>query len=312
MRRRGITLLELAFAGTIIFALLWVALPRLREGIQRQRSLRFQVSTDYVYAGKIDALKAHVKKHGKQALYHRPSENLSLLHVAAVSGDAKMTRTVLEIGIPVDTKTDAGFTPLIFAICFWPSQQPVQQLEAVIQVLELEGAEIDAGDGFGMSALIYTSMQGHVSVVDYLVAHGADVNAYTSFVTPSTPLFAAVSKNRQDVVSYLLDHGADVSVLDIHGEHVLHAAARAGNEIVLDWILDRVDDVDMRAEGTGHTPIYFAAREGHVACVRILLAHGADPAPAIDIATRKDNETMLSALLSGNGADPAVVAVDRH
>lgn len=296
MQKRGITLLELAFAGTVIFALLWFTLPRLREGVEYQNYQRFVQSVDYAHAGDIDALKAHVKKHGRAAFYLPDAENLSLLHVVAIAGDVNGTRAVLETDLQVDTKTDSGVTPLMYIASGGVDDVTVEMLEAVVRLLHQEGAEIDAADNFGSTALMRAAATDQISIVHYLVSNGANVNARAHGSSPSTPLSSAVTQNQEEVVAYLLDHGAHVNQTDIGGRHVLQTAAFVGNETTLGWILERVDDVDVPHGVKGRTPIWLAACEGHIACVKLLLDHGADPSSAMDIATRKDDKEILALL----------------
>ena len=60
--------------------------------------------------------------------------------------------------------------------------------------------------------LHYAAENGHLSVVEYLVNHRADINAYTSRWDPSgTPLHLAATNDHFRVVEYLVNQKADIN-----------------------------------------------------------------------------------------------------
>jgi hypothetical protein len=115
-----------------------------------------------------------------------------------------------------------------------------------------------------------------------LLAAGADVNAVRpgpGAISFASAFLAAVASGRQSVVELLLAHGANVRVRNpVTGGCALHEAARGGrtNADLIVRLLGLglpVDDVDAR----GNTPLIMAAgHEYELGIVAALLAAGAD------------------------------------
>ena len=85
----------------------------------------------------------------------------------------------------------------------------VGNTEAVKQHLTA-GADVDAKDDYGWTALYWAASSGHKEVVELLIANGADVDAKDTF--GSTPLHSAVSGSHKEVAELLIANGADVNV----------------------------------------------------------------------------------------------------
>jgi ankyrin repeat protein len=87
-----------------------------------------------------------------------------------------------------------------------------------------------------------------------------------------TLLSKAALKGQVKVVNYLLDHGAEVDA----GFPALSQAARAGNRAMVELLLGRGANVNNPSE-YGRTALTMAAEQGFIAVVEVLLAHKADP-----------------------------------
>ena len=77
------------------------------------------------------------------------------------------------------------------------------------------GADINAVDDFGWSALMWASQDGNTEIVNYLLENGSDLN-YKDTNSGWTALIADCFKGRTDVVSLLVNAGANVNP-DISG-----------------------------------------------------------------------------------------------
>ena len=60
------------------------------------------------------------------------------------------------------------------------------------------------------SPLHYSAQNGHLSVVKYLVSHGANINGKN--IDGWTPLHYSAHNGHLCVVEYLVDSGADISI----------------------------------------------------------------------------------------------------
>jgi ankyrin repeat protein len=105
------------------------------------------------------------------------------------------------------------------------------------------------------------------------------------------------------VAAYLLEKGADVAAVTHQGTTALHRAAESGDIDMLKLLLEHGANVNAQQkndEGNGRTPLGSAARFGHGAAVRYLLAHGADAklaGDALNFAVFQGNVEIVKALL---------------
>ena len=144
----------------------------------------------------------------------------SSFHMAAFVGDLDRVKAFVERGTEVDTKDEAGWTPLFWAACAGQ--------EEVAQFLIDKNADINANDGSGRS-LLHQAAQAQtdaVKLVALLIAKGADINAKDNS-RENTPLHLACYSGNKEVADLLIGKGADIGVKDKNGHTPLHCAALA-------------------------------------------------------------------------------------
>ncbi len=148
---------------------------------------------------------------------------------------------------------------------------------AAVQALLQQGADVDARQGDGSTALHWASYWDHREIAALLIRAGTDVDAATDLGV--TPLWAACENGSPALVEILLAAGADPNVALPFGETPLMTAARTGNADVVGQLLAAGADVDA-ATGAGaygaQTALMWAVAQRHAAVVEVLLAHGAD------------------------------------
>jgi hypothetical protein len=88
-----------------------------------------------------------------------------------------------------------------------------------------EGADVDAPNGAGLSALHLAAEARRLGVAALLVAKGADVNVCDG--AERTPLHHAAARGHRGTIMVLLDLGADLAAADERGWTPLHEAAAA-------------------------------------------------------------------------------------
>ena len=176
------------------------------------------------------------------------------------------------------------------------------------------GAEVNAIDrtrsNQGMTPLMFAAEKGHLDVVKYLLANGADVTARARGA--KTALIFAVNRNKgqQDVITLLLDHGADVNARDRDDGTPLLKAAEYGNFEIVQCLVEKGADVNAKGKKQGATPIREAARAGKLEIVAYLVTKGADVnvqdakgvTPLIAAVHRPANLEVVEYLV-GRGAD---------
>lgn len=121
----------------------------------------------------------------------------------------------------------------------------------VVQLLIVNGANINAKNNVGSTPLHYASTEGNTEVVNLLIDNGADINVKDHVDT--TPLHKASFKGHTEVVKLLIDNGADIHVKDNVDRTPLKVANEFGRTEVVHLLFDKgagdqIDDVDHEYE----------------------------------------------------------------
>ena len=144
----------------------------------------------------------------------------------------------------------------------------------VVQALVAAGADVNAKDNSGRSALFHALEARYDDVADLLLSQPKlDLNAHGKNGT--TALISYVWRERPDVVKSLLDRGADVNSQDDDGDTALHGAAENGNMEIIQLLLAKGAQLNARNK-VGGTPLMWAAVYGNDDAVKELLKAGAD------------------------------------
>ncbi|HHJ21188.1 MAG TPA: hypothetical protein ENJ84_15390 [Gammaproteobacteria bacterium] len=157
-----------------------------------------------------------------------------------------------------------------------------------------------AGKEERVKKLILASEEGHIDIVEALLAKRVNVNARND--TGATPLMVASGSGHTDLVKALIAKGADVNMQRKDGLTALMAASEKGHTDMVEVLLEKGADVNVRKED-GWTALMFASREGHTDMVEALLERGADVN-----AQDKEGLTVLM-LASGKGHADIVKAL---
>jgi ankyrin repeat protein/preprotein translocase subunit SecA len=112
-------------------------------------------------------------------------------------------------------------------------------------------------------------------LLNYLAGKGAQyINERDS--KGNTALHYATNLNKPDIVQWLLDHGADIEAIDADHYTPLHLAAVEGYVAIVKILLEHGADIKARERREWATPLHMAGLLGHQAAVQLLLDHGAD------------------------------------
>jgi ankyrin repeat protein len=162
-----------------------------------------------------------------------------------------------------------------------PADSPVADAEmrgdtARVRVLLRQGADVNASQGDGMTALHWAAARGDAAQVAMLVYAGARLEAATRNGN-YTPLHLAARGGRSAAVKALLKAGANSKAATTAGGATpLHLAAGIGSTESITALLDAGAEVDVREGAWGQTPLMWAADYDRVDAVKLLLARGAD------------------------------------
>src|SRR5262245_40674165 len=158
-----------------------------------------------------------------------------------------------------------------------------------------QGADVNAPQGDGVTALHWAARRGDAELVKALVAAGANARATTQFGSYS-PLHLAAERGSAAIVKALVDAGAPVDAQTNTGATPLMFAAASGDVPTITTLVDKGAAVNAQESDRLQTPLIFAAATGRVDAVKLLIARGADKNAATKL-------TDLNAL-SRNGENP--------
>ncbi|KAK5309727.1 hypothetical protein LTR70_010039 [Exophiala xenobiotica] len=134
------------------------------------------------------------------------------------------------------------------------------------------GADVNVCGFDRRTALHWASEYGDEAASRLLVANGAIVNASAYGWTPS---LLAAKNGHMDVVEFLLANGADPKEEDYHGRSALHWAAKHGSETTIETLMDKGADINA-TDRWGRTALMWAVEHLEEAATRTLLWLGAD------------------------------------
>jgi ankyrin repeat protein len=195
----------------------------------------------------------------------RDQDGKTPLFQAAELGLAANVDVLIRAGADIDAADLSGAIPLLAAMA--RSHGEIGARTQVVNLLAEFTSELDRGfatalgEGFAVAALRLLERGANVDAVD----DGGRSALANTVVMPGLTYF-----------NLLLLRGAD---LEKFGGETLLAAAAAGRTDIARALLDRGIDVDVRDAAGGATPLLLAARSAHVDMVRLLLAAGADKVP---------------------------------
>ncbi|MYA12585.1 MAG: hypothetical protein F4087_15465 [Gemmatimonadetes bacterium] len=162
---------------------------------------------------------------------------------------------------------------------------------AAVRELLADGADVNAAQGDGMTALHWAAERGDPDLARMLLYAGAAIEPVTR-IGFYTPLHVAARSGNGAVATLLLDAGADASAIAGAGTTPLHLAAAAGSAELVTALTERGADPNALEAVWAQTPLIFAAAANRADAIRALVAAGADPG----IPSRVEDLQTISAL----------------
>lgn len=148
---------------------------------------------------------------------------------------------------------------------------------AQVRALLQQGADVNAPQPDGLTALHWAAFNGSPEIVDVLLYAGASLEPRTR-AGGYTPLHLAARSGHASIVGLLLERGAEVDTWTSTGVTALHFAAQANDAESVRALVTHGADINAPDGFQSRTPLVFAASRDATAAVRTLLELGADPA----------------------------------
>ena len=169
--------------------------------------------------------------------------------------------------------------------------------KTAIERLLKNGADVNAQQADGATALQWAAYRGDAKLVERLLKAGAKTDLANH--NGATPLWLAATHGDAVVIQALLKGGADANEQLPLGRRPLMLAARTGHVDAVRALLERGADVNAAETERGTTALMQAADQGHADVLQELLKHGAKVAALSKPVMRDGRSAAL-----GNSEDP--------
>jgi uncharacterized protein len=145
---------------------------------------------------------------------------------------------------------------------------------AVRALLE-KGADVNAAQGDGMTALHWAARQGEVATAAMLLHAGANVRA-TTRLGGYTPLLLASQMGHAPVIDLLVKAGADAKSASANGATALMLASASGRVDAVKALIDAGADVNAKEPARHETALMFATAANRMDVMKALIRAGAE------------------------------------
>ena len=149
--------------------------------------------------------------------------------------------------------------------------------KAGVRALLAKGADVNAAQGDGMTALHWAALNGDAELTSMLLYAGANWRAMTR-LGGYVPVHLASQSGADAVLEALLAAGADANLRTSTGATALMLAASSGSAKAVELLIARGADVNAVESAHGHSALMFAAASDRADVARALLARGANAA----------------------------------
>ena len=216
--------------------------------------------------------------------------NRTTLHLASTIGHQEIVKLLLEKRPYTVAKDSNGQTALHLASLNGHSET----VKLLTDVILPPG--IDTTDTLGSTPLILASKNGHLAVVELLLDKGANMDQTDDEEDGHTALYHATFNGHEKTAELIAYKAKGTAIQDI--SKVLLLSAQKGFYLVCEICIGRIpkEDVDSK-DNNRHTALHYAAENGHVNIVSLLVEHGA----RVNLKADEDSTLLALAVSAGRG-----------
>lgn len=198
-------------------------------------------------------------------LFEPDNEGRVPLHFYAGSAThRRLDQWLSTINRGIDVEDRSGMTPLLIAI----ANKNLQNAGVFLK----KGANPNHTTADLLTPLSLAVSVDHIEIVRLLLKHGTWINQYCSILR-STPLLLAITQKQVNMAKLLMIEGADVNQCDRSGLAPVHAAALAGNLLLMRLLNSagaNLEALDHQGRGVAH----YAAQSDKIEMIDFLIAQG--------------------------------------
>jgi ankyrin repeat protein len=234
------------------------------------------------------------------------ADGMAPLHYAAVRGQLRVARFLLEAKADLETRQRQDCTPLHLAA--------LGGHKAMAELLLMRGADANARNDFQATPLHLAAAKGFTTLAELLLDKGAEVNPlcaggdlvcdvskepagrYKAVVAPGMPLHSAAASGGKALVELLLAHHADLEVTSPSGNTPLMVAASDGKSDTVAALLDAGANGNATGDH-GASVLHWAVGGRSPEVMKLLLARK----PRTDVVMDSDLTPLQVALILGQG-----------
>jgi len=143
----------------------------------------------------------------------------------------------------------------------------------IVNALIAAGAHVNVKDNWGMTPINLAADKGHLNIINALIDAEADLNIGSNY--GSRPLHLAAAEGHLNIVNALIAMGVDVNIRNLYGYRPLHYATSRDHLEVISVLIAAGADINIQ-DDEGNTPLHFTAPRDHLGVISVLIAAGAD------------------------------------
>uniref|UniRef100_A0A8B9SVT9 Ankyrin repeat and death domain containing 1B n=1 Tax=Anas platyrhynchos TaxID=8839 RepID=A0A8B9SVT9_ANAPL len=221
----------------------------------KRTALHFAVARSHTSA--VDFLLHH-----KARLDMADQHGLTVIHLAAWTGNLDVMRKLVKAGADQKAKNEEGMNALHFAA----QNNSVKIVDYFLQDLHL--TDLNKPDGKGRKPFLLASEKGHVDMINDLIA----LKLFTSEKDQegNTALHLAAKNGHSEVVEILLKQWEEINDLNQNGETPFYLSVEGGHEKCAELLLEAGSDINVLTHQK-NSPLHLAVINNHLPVVKALL-----------------------------------------